>query len=194
MAVSRLTIAVNRFKEQEVAETKRQHAKIKHTLCEHLIPETAEFGTVWCARDTGAIWYATRSGVVVNLTDVLNGVVAHTPPRHGKDGIDGRDGAKGDPGRAAVGIQGPPGRDAVGIQGPPGINVKGDKGDRGEASTVPGPDTSTVLAAARAEIAAIHAEFADLKLTVQAIHEMNRQADEYIAYLKAKVATRAEIE
>lgn len=173
----------------KVAETKRQLAKI--TIASHLIPETAEFGTTWLAKDTATVWYATRSGVVVNLTDVLNGVVAHTPPRHGKDGIDGRDGAKGEPGRDAVGIQGLPGRDAVGIQGLPGINIKGDKGDRGEASTVPGPDTSTVLAAARAEIASLHAEFADLKLQVRAIREMNTQADSYIEYLKAKVATRA---
>ena len=46
--------------------------------------------------------------------------------------------------------------------------------------------TSASVQATRAELATVRAEFADLKLVVNAIHEQNRQGDAYIAYLRAK--------
>jgi hypothetical protein len=162
--------------------------QIHATLSEHFIPETGVFGDVWLAKAEQSFWYATRDGRVVNLSDVLNQVPVHTPPRHGKDGKDGIS-IKGEPGRDAVGIQGPPGRDAVGIQGPPGINVKGERGDIGPRG-FPGPDTAAVLADARAEIAALRSEFANLSLQVLAIREANTHAANYIEFLKAKVESR----
>jgi hypothetical protein len=55
-----------------VAETKRQRNKIHHVLCEHLIPEQGVFGEIWLAKAEGTIWYGTRDGIIVSLTDVLN--------------------------------------------------------------------------------------------------------------------------
>ncbi len=97
--------------------------KVKHVLCESVIPETAPHGSVFIAKDTQAVYWAAADGVVMNLTDVLNSVPAHTPPRHGRDGKDGvcicKNGAdgktifgpKGERGEPGVGIQGAAGRD-----------------------------------------------------------------------------------
>lgn len=168
-----------------MAETNRQRNKIKHTIAEHLIPETAEFGEVFCARDTCAVWFATRSGVVVNLTALLNAETAYTPVRHGKDGAAGKDGEKGERGErgpAGESIVGPQGPQGASVIGPQGASVKGDRGDRGPC----GPDTAEAIAESVAAVAALRSEFADLKLVVEAIHGQNKQADEYIAYLKSK--------
>jgi hypothetical protein len=164
--------------------------KLKQVLAESFVPERAPCGTVFITKDTQQVWLAVRSEEVLNLSDILDGknILASKPAKHGRDGRDGVS-IKGDPGPAVVGIQGPPGRDAVGIQGPPGINVKGERGDIGPRG-FPGPDTATLLADARAEIDAIHAEFKDLKLVVKAIYDANTQAHQYIEYLKAKIETR----
>jgi hypothetical protein len=42
------------------------------------------------------------------------------------------------------------------------------------------------LAESNDTLAALRREFADLKLVVDAIHAQNKQADEYIAYLRDK--------
>jgi hypothetical protein len=164
--------------------------KIHQVLAEHLIPEIGVHGEVWLAKDTQSFWYGTRDGRVVNLSDILNQVPVHAPPRHGRDGLDGRnglDGAQGKIGPTGVGL---PGVAGTGIPGPPGLNIKGDKGEPGAASTVPGPDSAVVLAEARVQIAAIRAEFADLKLQIQAVHEQNRQADAYLEFLRARRVAR----
>jgi hypothetical protein len=168
-----------------MTETKRQHAKIKHTIAEHLIPETAEFGEVFCARDTGAVWYATRSGVVVNLTAILNAETVHAPVRHGRDGIDGRDGAKGergDRGSAGESIVGPQGMKGDSVIGPQGASIKGDRGERGPC----GPDTAEAIAASVAAVAALRSEVSRLNATVQGLIDANKQAGDYIEYLRAK--------
>lgn len=104
-----------------MAEPKRQRGKIRHTIAEHLIPEQGTYGDVWLARDTNSIWFTARNGVVFCLSDVLDGVVAHTPPRHGRDG---EPGAKGDKGDSIIGPAGKDGQSIIGPQGP-----KGDRGD-----------------------------------------------------------------
>jgi len=166
--------------------------RIKQILTENLVPDRAPFGTVFVCRDTQQVWIAVRSEEVLNLSDVLEGknVLASKPAKHGRDGKDGVSikGDRGERGEAST-VAGPAGRN--GIDGARGaVGLQGLKGDKGDPSTVAGPDTAAVLAAARAEIATIRGEFADLKFIVNAIHEVTTQADQYIAYLKAKVANR----
>jgi hypothetical protein len=164
--------------------------KIHQTLSEHFVPETGVFGDVWLAKAEQSFWYATRDGRVVNLSDVLNQVPAHTPPRHGKDGCDGRTGPRGE---AIVGAPGRDGRDGKDSTIPgPVSTVPGPAGPKGEIGPQgrPGPDSATVLAAARAEIASLRSAFADLSLQVRAVREMNSQAEQYLEYLKTKVAAR----
>lgn len=101
-----------------MAESHRMKHKIHQTLAEHLIPEQGNFGDVWLAKDTQNIWFCARNGLVFCLSDVLDGNVAHTPPRNGRDGKDGvsikgERGERGEPGRSSIipGPMGPPGRD-----------------------------------------------------------------------------------
>jgi hypothetical protein len=103
-----------------MAETKRQKNKLHSTITEHLLPEIGVAGDVYFARAEGTVWLATKSGLVVSLSDVLNSVPAHTPPRAGRDGKDGVSikGDKGDAGRD--GKDGINGRDAVGHVGATG--------------------------------------------------------------------------
>jgi hypothetical protein len=95
---------------------------------------------------------------------------------------------RGDRGESIVGPAGKDGRDGSPstIPGPPGergsIGLRGDIGPQG----YPGQDTAAVLADARALLALVRAEFADLKLVVTAIHDQNRQVDAYLAFLRAK--------
>jgi hypothetical protein len=111
--------------------------------------------------------------------------------KHMKPGPAGQS-IRGEKGESIVGPTGPAGRDASPskIPGPPGERgsqgLKGDTGSIGPA----GPDSAAVLADARAEIAAIHAEFSDLKLQIQAVHDQNKQADAYLEFLRARVAAR----
>lgn len=166
----------------------RQKHKLRSTINEHLIPEQGVFGEIWHARAEDTLWYTTRDGFVVSLSDVLNNIPAHTPPRAGRDGVDGRDGAKGERGACGEASTVP------GPKGDKGDTVKGDKGDRGgrgeKGDTVVGPDSFAVLAEARAELGTVRREFADLKLIVDAVYQQNSQAKDYIEWLRAKVAAR----
>jgi len=47
------------------------------------------------------------------------------------------------------------------------------------------------LAESNEQLAAVRREFADLKLVVNAIHEQNRQGDQYINFLRQKAAARS---
>lgn len=164
--------------------------KIHSTLSEHFIPETGTFGDVWLAKAEQSFWYATRDGRVVNLSDVLNQVPVHTPPRHGKDGRDAVSvkGERGERGEAST-VPGPAGRN--GIDGSIGaVGLRGERGERGEASVVPGHDSAFVLADTLAAISKIHGEFEALKLVVEAIHGQNKQVDDYLNYLRAKRAAK----
>ena len=70
--------------------------KVKQILAEALIPDHAEFGTVFVCRDTQRVWITARSGEVLNLTDLLEGKSANvrTP---GPAGPAGRDGKNAEP-------------------------------------------------------------------------------------------------
>jgi hypothetical protein len=98
-------------------------------------------------------------------------------PQKGERGAAGRDGRDG----AASTVPGP--------SGPPGPAGRGDRGERGERGPA-GPDTAEALAAANAAVAALRKEVADMQLTVNAIYDQNRQAKDYIEYLKTKAAAR----
>jgi hypothetical protein len=166
--------------------------KVKQILTEHFVPETAPFGTVFVCKDTQQVWLAVRSGEVLNLSDLLDGkhVLASKPARNGRDGKDGLS-IKGEPGRTGpAGRDGKDGLNSVvpGPIGPVGPAGAGQPGPQGPA----GADSATVLADARAEIATLRAEFANLKLVVNAIHDQNRQADSYIEFLRARSAARKE--
>ena len=67
--------------------------KVKQILAEALIPDHAEFGTVFVCRDTQRVWITARSGEVLNLTDLLEGKSANvrTPGPAGPAGRDGKD-------------------------------------------------------------------------------------------------------
>lgn len=76
-----------------MADTNRQHRKLHLSLAEHCIPESSsELGAVWIAKDTKNVFYVTRSGVVANLTHILNSEPALAPMRQPKDGAAGKDG------------------------------------------------------------------------------------------------------
>ena len=109
----------------------------------------------------------------------------HQPPR----GERGLTGVKGD--RGKHGENGRDGKDST-VPGPSGASVvgpKGNTGDRGDRGPA-GPVSAEVLAATRAELANVMKQFEDLKLVVDAIHSQNRQCDEYINFLRQKVAAR----
>ena len=108
-----------------MANPKRQRSKMHRTIAESLIPETGTYGDVWLATDTNAIYFCGRNGLTFCVNDVLDGIVAHTPPRHGKDGAVG---PKGDS------IVGPAGKDGQSIVGPAG--PAGPKGDRGDLTII----------------------------------------------------------
>jgi len=95
--------------------------------------------------------------------------------------VAGPKGERGPRGEAST-VPGPKGDKGDSIVGPAGI--RGEKGEKGD--TVVGPDTAAVLADARAALESLRAEFADLKLVVNAIYEQNKQAAGYIEYLRAK--------
>ena len=45
--------------------------KVKQILTENLLPEKAEFGTVFVCRDTQQVWFTARNGDVLNLHALL---------------------------------------------------------------------------------------------------------------------------
>jgi len=118
-------VADNRCFTKSVGEhlTMARKSKIHFTLTENALPENMgadAFGEIYIARDTQTVWFVTRSGVVVNLHELLLNSTPVAPPRHGTNGKDGAPG---------IGERGPAGRD-----GAPGLH-----GRNGEHSTVPGP-------------------------------------------------------
>ena len=92
--------------------------KVRMILTENLLPEKAEFGTVFVCKDTQEIWFTARSGEVLNLSDVLEGKTAVV---------------------RQVGPAGPDGRAST-VKGPKGDQgTAGRDGKNGADSTVPGP-------------------------------------------------------
>jgi hypothetical protein len=111
--------------------------------------------------------------------------------KHMKPGPAGQS-IRGEKGDSIVGPAGRDGRDGKDSTVPgPVSRVPGPAGPKGVGERGPaGPDSAAVLESALAQISKIRDEFADLKLVVNAIHEQNKQADEYIAFLRAKAAAK----
>jgi hypothetical protein len=102
-------------------------------------------------------------------------------------------GEKGETGPQGLSITGPAGRD--GVDGRPGrdaVGVNGSNGRDGKDGAVgaTGPDSAAVLVDARREIAELKAAVAAQQLIVNAIYDQNRQAKDYIEFLKQKVEKR----
>ncbi len=154
--------------------------KVKQTIAESLIPDHAEFGTVFVCRDTQNVWITARSGEVLNLTDLLEGKSANvrTP---GPQGAPGRNGADST-------VPGPPGPPGVSTQGPRGL--PGRDGAPGKDGVCVCQTTLDAVQPLRGEIANMRAEFAALKATVKSLLDMNTRASEYIEFLKERVAAR----
>ena len=131
----------------------------------------------------------------------------------GERGMNGRNGSDS----TVPGPQGPPGRDGApstvpgpqglagkdgrngsdstvpGPQGPPGVAVIGPRGERGEHG-IPGKDGRDGQPGRDgkdADMSVLLKQVADLKVTVQALIDMNKNAGLYIDWLKAKRLARA---
>ncbi len=160
--------------------------KVKQIITENLLPEKAEFGTVFVCRDTQQVWFTARNGDVLNLSDLLEGKTASvrqvgpTGPKGGDSTVQGPKGDKGEPGR-----DGKDGRDSTvpGPKGERGESIKGDKGDKGERGLngIDGRDGES------ADITTLSAQVAALQATVNALLDMNKRGADYIAYLQEKV-------
>jgi hypothetical protein len=107
----------------DMAEKKRQRAKLHRTLSENLIPESGTYGDVWIALDQNSIWFCARNSQVFCINDLLDGTIAHTPPRHGVDGKDST-------------VAGPKGDSVKGDKGDTVVGPKGDKGDPGDITVI----------------------------------------------------------
>lgn len=110
--------------------------KVKQILSENLVPDRAEFGTVYVCKDTQQVWVTALSREVLNLSDLLEGKTAtvRTPGPQGAPGRDGVDGSNSTvPGpRGNVGEAGRDGKDST-VPGPKGDKGnRGDKGDKGD--------------------------------------------------------------
>ena len=126
----------------------------------------------------------------------------------GRNGADGKDstvpGPQGPPGPPGVSIVGPRGERGLngrngsdstvpGPQGPPGVAVIGPRGERGEHG-IPGKDGRDGQPGRDgkdADMSVLLKQVADLKVTVQALIDMNKNAGLYIDWLKAKRLARA---
>ena len=140
--------------------------KVKMVLTENVLPEQAEFGTVFVCKDTQQVWITALNGDVLNLSDVLEGktaAVRQVGPRGpkgedstvrgpqgergypGRDGKDGKDsvvaGPAGPRGEKGDTVAGPKGERAQnGKDGRDGVDGKdGQDGKNGKDSTMPGP-------------------------------------------------------
>jgi hypothetical protein len=112
----------------------------------------------------------------------------HQPPQ----------GAPGATGQAGLSIKGDAGRD--GKDGKDGVGYAGAVGPQGRAGKDCVCQTAVAeqhivrltqkLAESNDTLAAVRKEFADLKLVVTSIHDQNRQADEYMQWLKERAAAR----
>src|ERR1700687_3657114 len=164
--------------------------KIHQSLCETLIPEhpgPEHHGEIWVARDKQSFWYVNAQGQTICLSDVLNSLPVHTPPRHGCDGAPGPKGDKGDS------IVGPAGRD--GLPGAAGRNgIDGSVGPQGRPGGE-GKDSiaceervaniETAIRELRAERAAFVKEVAALKADLAGIIDRDKLTGQYMAWLRA---------
>jgi len=150
--------------------------KIKQVLAESFIPDKADSGTVFIAKDTQRVWLAVRSGEVLCLSDILDGTTAtvRTPGPAGRQGERGVAGPQGE-----IGKTGPAGRDGVdgrtgphGISGTDGKNGKdgvdgalgpigprGEKGDPGDVCYICPAELEAAVQKVRAELLAQRARF-----------------------------------
>jgi hypothetical protein len=150
--------------------------KIKQVLAESFIPDHADPGTVFIAKDTQRVWLAVRSGEVLNLSDVLDGTTAtvRTPGPAGKQGEQGKPGPQGDQGKqglsgrdgidgriGAQGIAGHDGNDGKdGKDGAPGEQgPQGEKGEPGDVTYIGPAELEAAVQKVRAELIAQRARF-----------------------------------
>ncbi len=165
--------------------------KIHQTMSEHFVPENGTFGDVWVAKAEQTFWYATRDGVVVNLSDVLNNIPAHTPPRHGRAGIDGAAGRDGSPGRTGstgVGLPGAAGRDGNdGAVGPQGRSGKDGAPGRDAPAR---EELNNIQIEHRRELAALRSEFDEVKASLAALLDRDKRGADYVDFLKSRIAAR----
>ena len=99
-------------------------------------------------------------------------------------------GAVGPMGPKGDSIVGPAGKDAAPANaGRDGIGINGCPGRDGK-NGAPGPDTATVLAESRAEIAAMRLKFdtlaADFELLSRAFTSSSQKCADYVAFLKSR--------
>jgi hypothetical protein len=173
---------------------KPNRQKVHYVLTEDLLPEVMgdHIGEFYVARAEGTIWYVSGSGAVVSLIDLLRDAKPVAPPRHGKDGafvigprgIEGKDGHDGRDGRD--------GKDGIGYAGPQG--PPGRPGKDCECKTAIAEQHIVRLTQKLAEssdtLAAVRAEFADLKMQIAAVRSMMTKSKEYIEFLTAKNAAK----
>jgi|ERR1017187_6564649 hypothetical protein len=105
------------------------------------------------------------------------------PPK----GDPGATGPKGDPGRDGIGT---PGRDGINAVGHPGATgLQGPKGNPGQDGRN-APSIDELLAASRADMAALRAEYAEIKLMLQGFCDINKKAGDYITWLRQRAEAR----
>lgn len=173
---------------------------VKHILAQSFLPGGGDAGrgkapahTFYVCKDTGAVFVSDAEGALLSISDLLLGKdVVRAFPHTGCAGANGADSTVPGP-RGPAGLDGAPGvngKDST-VPGPAG--AVGPVGPRGEGERGPaGPDTATVLADARAEIAAFRAEVASLKLTLQGLADRDKLTGLYMEFLRARAAARME--
>ena len=172
---------------------------LKNILTANLLdPQRGRYvpGDCYYCRDTKETWWVAADGSLICLNDLSLGV-STTARAYGPQGPPGRDGAPS----TVPGPQGMPGRNGAdgkdstvpGPQGPPGVAVIGPRGERGEHG-IPGKDGRDGQPGRDgkdADMSVLLKQVADLKVTVQALIDMNKNAGLYIDWLKAKRLARA---
>jgi hypothetical protein len=105
-----------------------------------------------------------------------------------KVGPAGERGLKGDAGRDAVSIPGRNGKDSTvpGPAGRDGATIVGPAGRDGRNA----PSIDELLATSRADMAALRAEYAEIKLMLQGFCDINKKAGDYITWLKQRAEAR----
>jgi len=148
------------------------------------LPSKGRAGDCYFTTDSKQIYIAVADGALLNLADLLSGAVPHVrvvgPP--GEKGLQGEKGTKGDKGergekgtKGDKGDTGPRGKDGYGRDGDTG--PQGKPGEAGPAGA-PGRDGGRLDATVLAEI----------KLELKALRGAVKQSDDYLEYLKEKVA------
>lgn len=150
--------------------------KIRQVLSEAFIPDHAEPGVVFIAKDTQRVWLAVRSGEVLCLSDLLDGTTAtvRSPGPAGRQGERGVAGPQGDVGRTgdagrdgidgrmgAQGLAGSDGKNGIdGADGAPGQQgPRGEKGDAGSVTYIGPEELEAAVQKCRAELVAQRARF-----------------------------------